>query len=728
MQTRPTEFANNHIKRNVELHWILEVDDGTGSWLFSDIDMRLTDGHVHALLADDIDVEASFEPLTKRFETANLEFSLLNADYKVESGAKVKLSDEVGTWQFADISLYLAAGRAVTALTDCLLKFSGTIVQPPKYDEDAINIKAVDNLTLADKIIPSLYLLEDYPDPPEDNADGRKQIIYGDFRRADDSGDIHLGTGLAKALLCTKDAVDPLYFVAGHKCDIINPDIYFDVGGPSVVLAQKGTEEIFGPITSDPITAIPVTSLSCNQRYEITDTIETGYSIGSPYSGDLEDMAPTNPENAHDDDYSTYATIADNLLDNGANNAGAGAAVFGILNQDDLRGHLRQSTGVSLSTRYKACYRDPGFSSTSLLARTRLYYAKPSSASVQDPMPTLANTDVWYVSSGVAWSIADIEDPLLLMLLVTISGVGTNDLDGTVDNQTIFRVGELQLQVNFDLDDYPMFAWANVRGLEYDSWINSRSSNYSETEYIRDPAGIIESILRDWLGLTSSDIDLTSFIAAENTSVEARINVTSDNKRKGTELVRKIAEQSTVAFCFTADGKARLVPLNNASPTSATRNGNTVKIRYDDLADGSLSIEKSEDIFNQLNIDSRWQAEYDRYRDNALVENSTSQTAYGILRYDAEWECICGDSATHVANHLVGNSNGIWANQHNVVSFATVGALHADIELGDWIEFDSGSMDARLKCFGESWSGKQFLVTSVRQSIEQTEFVGIELY
>ena len=47
------------------------------------------------------------------------------------------------------------------------------------------------------------------------------------------------------------------------------------------------------------------------------------------------------------------------------------------------------------------------------------------------------------------------------------------------------------------------------------------------------------------MGLASADIDLPSFINAENTSVKARANVHNGNTMTAFELIRRISEQST---------------------------------------------------------------------------------------------------------------------------------------------------------------------------------------
>lgn len=52
----------------------------------------------------------------------------------------------------------------------------------------------------------------------------------------------------------------------------------------------------------------------------------------------------------------------------------------------------------------------------------------------------------------------------------------------------------------------------------FGSWINGRSSGYSEGDLITNPAYVIESILRDYLGYDDNTIDYASFDEAGNTT------------------------------------------------------------------------------------------------------------------------------------------------------------------------------------------------------------------
>jgi hypothetical protein len=269
-------------------------------------------------------------------------------------------------------------------------------------------------------------------------------------------------------------------------------------------------------------------------------------------------------------------------------------------------------------------------------------------------------------------------------------------------------------------------AWAVCRGREIGSFITGRSSAYTAGDMATDPATIVESLLRDELGLADADIDMPSFIGAENASVTARLNLI--DQESAYAVIRRLSEQSTFIFCFNDDGKARLIPLHDTTPTT----NRTIPASHilPEQVNGLpyIEISKTGVYCNKMKIESRWQGEYDAFRDYDLVENSTSQTDYGIRESSYQWPNICGTVSDYVANTLVGNADGIWANPHTQIAFRVAGFTQSDVEVGDWIEIDDESMDGLMKCYGESWAGQQFLVVETEKTEQNMYIRGVQLW
>ena len=293
--------------------------------------------------------------------------------------------------------------------------------------------------------------------------------------------------------------------------------------------------------------------------------------------------------------------------------------------------------------------------------------------------------------------------------------------DGTTNNTELLEIYNIYLRIRHTIKTLGDM-YAACEGREYGSWITSRSSNYADGDCIEDPAGIIESILRDELGLADADINMPSFIDAENTSMKARINLHSDNEAMSDAVIKQIAEQSTFAYFFSGAGKAKLIPLNDSTPTT------TRTIPWSHLV-ATPQVSKSKVVANEMYIKSRWQQEYDKFRDSVHTTNAGSQITYGERIYNAEWKNICGTSVTHLASHLVATGGGqIWASEHNIIEIETKSFTNIDLEIGDHIELDDTTVDPHILCYGASWSGKQFMIDKIDRGLDKTTIKAIELY
>lgn len=285
------------------------------------------------------------------------------------------------------------------------------------------------------------------------------------------------------------------------------------------------------------------------------------------------------------------------------------------------------------------------------------------------------------------------------------------------------RIQEARLKIRF-LADGTVPHYAACNGLKYNTWIDGRSSNYASTNLIEDPVGIVESILRDLLVLTTADIVTTSFILAEDTNVKARMNLHDGNSLSAFDAIRQLSEQSTFCFSFGPDAKSRIIDLSDKSPTT------TRTIPFSHIVKDSIVVGITSNIRNLLHIDSLWQEEHADFAEHTTVEDTTSTADVGIgnRQYNAKWPNIAGTSKDAVSANLVNSTDGIWSKRHTTLSLKTLGHINADLIEGDWIELDAASVDYHIKCYDASWSGKQFLVVNVKQGQKHTTFKAVNLW
>ena len=701
MQSKSTAFAATYQNLSDYRATIVQLTDGVSTWYFSDAsnDIVIGSTHIYPLLKSFGGIKQSIDILKKTWSVSGVTVTLRDKPYKMDSsGEWVWPSDELGDIRANTAYIYFMSGMNVaTYPTDCLLGFKGIVDTAPKYDGNNISIKLVDLGKSKAKTIPAGLVGDTYSSAPDEYASERIPLVYGEFTIVGDDDSSHDRSGLGLARAIPTDATNtPKCVVSDHALDAITAMYVVEssVDCPAVFISPTLTANDSGDGTAT------VTGLAYAYVYPY------GYA-GTAYEGI--DEYVTDPEHGHDNNESTAATVKDNYDEHPAENNKIGEATYYInwpsLSYEEIFYQAKISDIISGGLNPDMALMQGGV----------MIYESSISDGDSDGVYKMA-TD----ASPTVNSASEQPDRIL------ISEEHTSGGDGSTDSVTMLKLYWARLRMKYapsDFDD----AYVACKGREYGSWITSRSSNYADGDCIEDPAGIIESILRDELGLTNDDIDQPTFIDAENTSVNMRLNIfdPEDSNR----IIKQICEQSTFAYIFTALGTAKLISLSDNTPTT------NKTIPYSHILNGKVKVYKSDWLVNSLNVQSRWQEEYGVYRDTDTYNNTTSQAeAWGTITCDVKWPNLAGTSAAHIANHLIrsadgsaSDDDGMWANDHPIIEFSTGGFCCADLEIGDWIELDT-SCDPHFLLYGATWSSKKFLVYSLQQHTNKTTIKAMKLY
>jgi len=747
MHSASAAFSAFQNRTGDSLATIVMVTDGTDTWYFSDRDMNLAEGHVHAVMRGHSGINESIDIYSKKWTVSSVSVTLHNVKFKQNSsGTWVSPSDILSGIRFNDAAIYLLKGEMVGSIDDCLLRFSGNVVDAPESSEREFKFTIVDKgrlyagITLPQNVVSSVY-----PNAPEPDVSKKIPIVYGKFTKEYKSND----TGLAVAVKYnSKDR--PSYLVSDHVLHLAtaafvqHPSLpeQTKLENPSLVEDDSGRGRITLKYYGD-----------YWQTYHrgLTYLYPESTFSGNYEVGGYQDYI-TNFSAARDRGTADYASVFD-ATDGGT--AGTDYQecwayfTFGDYDsgdsQDNKIGWFTSDATVSVVTEAGASIHQDDFNTLDF----RLYFNHSGTVDSYESLGSLliggrrsftlglasspywGTNIVWHPLTGHASATSDEALPAMFAIYgkteqnsARITGSG----DGTTNNQELLKVYDLRLQIRHYVKSGSWeSAWCACEGYEYGSWINGRSSGYSSGDVIEDPAGIVEGLLRNELSVATASIDMPTFISAENASVTARINLHSDNEMSAAEAIQQIAEQSTFAFHWSASGMAKLVSLNDTSPTTDRT------IPWCHIRERSIKTSHTDKIINHLTISSRWQEEYREYHDIDIVEDASSQAAPPtgtgeVFKYEADWPNIAGTSRAHVASHLVNTTNGIWSKEHLLLDLITVGTTNADLEIGDWIELDATSVDPHFKADGESWAGKQLLVYSLSQGMDSTRIKAIELY
>lgn len=723
--TRPDNFKAHAPIAGERRDSIVTVSDGTTTWYFSrkPIPGGFGGVQVHPLLLDHSDVVDAMDWIGKSMVAGNVSITLTNApQYPSNASAPVRVSDLLNAVSGGELKIYFIVGDSISSLDDCLLVFSGYVTDAPKYDLKTLTISASSKGRLLNTKLPLLKVSDKWGAAPAKSLAQPIPIVYGIWDKPDLYGDDADGTGMFRGVIVEDDQT-PIYLIADHECDIVD-SVHVSLADELIAIhwASDAYNEAQGHFVVGNITI-------CYLDFPLSSTLPGIY--------DNEVYLANDPENAHDGNTGTQAQINDNARDAGLPYGPVkGQGAWAIENDLAFRKYL--ATGnPHIKVGYQNIHFDakdanPNISNFMLGVALCYYYNGEDHYVWVGAIDTIPEFDaIVFDSSTIAWlpayndnyiTFTDLGEDLSNKFLIPFTlNFDWEGCDGIMNNQSLFRIGELFLRLNFTIDDTKEHCWSSGSGKMFGSWIDAggRDNGFDEGGVISDPAMIVEDLFRSYLGLATADIDTTSFDAAINTDVDMRVNVFKPVDAFSS--IQKLCEQSTFAIFYSAAGKLTAVPLNDTDP-----NVNEV-IRLEEIVAGALSISKTSDIVNKMTVESRYKAHNNVFYDSDLFEDPQSQAELGERPATYKWECLVGNSVDKVAAVYVADSKGIWSQQHVQVSFTVSGYSMSHLQAGDWISLHM-DVDEVCKPYGDTWNGKKLLVLEARKGISGTTIKAIELY
>ena len=791
MRTLGTTFEQYRDRADAERNYVLSLTDGSSTWYFSSRAIALTDGECYPFLTSSFSSTEGFNIYTRRWKTPTCRLTISNEQMELnDDNTWSRPSDILTGIRYRDAVLYVSVGPEIDTLSDMEIIFSGLVAEAPNCSTSTVNIQLTDRGFLYDTDLPNVLVGDEFSGAPSASASQYIPLVYGDFNFDDTDWD-YSGTGMAKAVQTTPQGT--AFVVSDHALDAITELWAGDerIEGPARVVTRtltasdgngrgvatavgKIVETVLYPSTEDgcedyddepgeQLDADNAIDRDTTTSVKLTNNLTMGSDPGVNPEGILlmsfaEDSFLWDiAERGGDfkmsqwttDDLSTtklseklrlyyYASpdqyIEENLTTSGDwHDSASYVAIprwYRYIEDTVFTGSgLDDATGAGTFTGYD----------------THTYTVQISVTGTPDSFVWAKDDGAFSGNIGITGAVQNLSEGVTITFAATTGhtvddkwvitarkedknanyaiaiyiGGKASDANGWLDFTNVFG---LRLILKYGLSRSAGH-WAACKGREFGDWITSRSDEYSAGVCIEDPVQITHSVLRDILGLGDTRIDYDSFDDAENTNVTARLNLHSDNRLSVYEIMRQLAEQSTYAIYWTAAGKARAVTLNEKTPTADRT------FCWEDMVPDSLKVSNSDGVINSLMFRSRYQQEYDIFRDVDTKEDGTSQTTYdGTYAYEAKWPNICGTSATHVADWLVNTTDGVWSKDHYAIEFATPGYKDIDLQCGDYVAMDETSVGAHLHCKGEAWTSKVFMIHEITYKHDSIKFEAIKLY
>lgn len=764
-------YGERHYRQiNVRSHWVIKLVFGGHTYLFSNTDMQLDEGHVYSVIDESPVIDHMVRLVTKDWSVNEVEVVIKNAGYKVNTaGEQISFADECGLASGGTINIYVLAGPEPTSLVDGYPLFAGVIAKAPRVTTENIYLTARDGAGLKNKFLPTSQI-SDPVIPFRKNP-----IVYGEFNKTYNSA-VDLGLVKCEEL---QGKYRTNFLVAGHPCVELSAGFWLQPGlphpstliSPTTNVNDSGRCTLNASLSGDYYGDIWADAyLYVAGQYQGNTTDGAGYDDpappGTPYSKTIDN------QKAGDFDLTSYAKVLDNITGSAVH----AHAYFGWPDYDSDFEQFSNSigrvagelTGGHYVIRLQWLIDMPDISGTAQIQLLNAPGVSAATVTSGTPGEIQINIDagqpvdwqweiVWHLRSGRRNDITPTNLNKPIMVVVWTDTTKTPNAPG----REVFRVKYVRLIIRYIVAIGMHYSWQGLRvggfrygswsywkiqqaergvytpgqssvaayaackGRAYGAWIDEvgRTNSYNAGDVIEDPAGIIEDILRSELGLASEDIDVASFDLAYNANVKARLHISSDNESDAFSFIRKLSEQSTFAFCMDGISKPRLVDLKTTTPTIS---------RILDAADidiDSLVVDKVDEseIVNDIKVNHRYMEEYDSMLSYDTYEDATSKADLNAtFSVSFDWPNITKgaiDSVAEVANLILDK----WSMPPVAINFVSPGIRNCDLGVGRWIQLDPTTIDPRKLCYGQSWSGKKFLIWNIRRDWNSTFIQAVQL-
>lgn len=589
--------------------------------------------------------------------------------------------------------------------TDLLLLYRGMIEDVP-FNYGTYQIKIRDAGFKRHKEIPDLILTEDnYDEIPEYNKGKIAPLLFGNLS----GGWLYLSNNNAVPIIRINKNKEK-YLIGRNKIDSFTPNVmlYFDdINRWAEIYPASG-------------------SFTLNRARPSTIDFPLGVDINARFYSQLEKQgAQTDPisldfKNAVDTDGASYFTLgASEKLFLKVPMPYAFGAIMDEANNVTLRIEFGTVTGTGTIKYYNPEWDDGvGKFSTSGLAigegGKSYVFGNDKTAHGKHDLQEDQN-DPWTFDEIATYEFGvemDAESSAQIRnMYVYINGLLVRSIEGILviinySRHPIRRRGSMR-KPPFDFLEKSDNLTLNAKGAEFGSWIDadSRNNGYDIYDLIEYGAYITEAILRDELGLTSSEIDYESFDAIGNTTNGKRKDwkfaTRVDSQINSLEAIAGFCQQAGIIFFQDYQNKEKVVALTKQT---AIKTIDRTTIQEDSI---KINFSKLEDVFNEfyLNYDKLLVA--DNYRKTLYITASTNNLSSNTRSGTPNtYTGLCSNSQSKYNHTKRLTMDCDWINddataelfikwlaewhcyRKYIAPFETDGLDHIDLEIGDQVKID----------------------------------------
>tara|TARA_B100001939_G_scaffold337582_1_gene342085 strand:+ start:2502 stop:4691 length:2190 start_codon:yes stop_codon:yes gene_type:complete len=278
-------------------------------------------------------------------------------------------------------------------------------------------------------------------------------------------------------------------------------------------------------------------------------------------------------------------------------------------------------------------------------------------------------------------------------------------------------------KITYNLDTFfptnLKYVYCSGKGRKYGSWINSRSAGYATTDFIENPVFIIEDILRTELGLTTSEIDETSFNASGNTTnglignllndgvADIKFALSQTKFMHSQDFLDKIANQIMSWVFVSSSGKYKIKTLKRTY-SSADKT-----IDFNDINLKSIKQTRLNNVRNNVSVNYNYDYAKEQYMSRVNPSENTTSSGNTVdgykqsLRLEINADVNDSTTATQIADSFL----TILKDRKVVLDFDCLRPKYNDLEIGDIILFSNWS--SNIKIYGDSMGTDYYIIQSI---------------
>ena len=631
----------------------------------------------------------------------NMSVKLINTDNTIEGG---RFSDLLSTNNFANRKweLFQNTGRAGTYDEPVRMIGTGIISGDFSYGVKSISLKLLDYTSKYNKQLPTAFIQNTasgdahyYPNAPEKNIGKPIPMAYGDFYEKTDVGTIDT-------------LFDPAFLKSRFPAIITNTmnetDGYVYANPDTDTLHTLDNEYFFIYNDGHYSKCSSTNTALSNPQLKYKGTTWYAYIPMNSDSANLTDGnfgTSTNIE-------ATLGSVSEEISIGEVSNLGVVSSVDVILDY-----------GTS----------DIGSADDFTIFNTTAYTGSSPSKTPKTTVQ-IQSGDGWdFAQKGVAFleDGAGVSNVTINEMMVRVTFAPSKTL--TKQFSFLHESSELTQNVREGFDDdrdnleniiirtqtadstFPAeidYIYCSGKGRKYGAWIEaSRSVGYIEDALIENPVFIIESLMRDELSLTSSEIDITSFNTSGHSSTGDIKNIFSEDNVddikfafsqskfiNSKDLINRICKQSFSWVFISGDGKYKIKTLE-ASGWSANKT-----IDFNDCNLKSISRTSLGGVRNDITINYNKDYGQDQFLSsvNPTADSvSTLKTVAGYnqtLKMKMDSDILDTTTATKLAEAYM----AVFKDRKIIIDFDCGRAKYNDLEIGDIIKFSN--WDSAIKLYG----------------------------